>query len=140
MIRLNPWKVWGGLALLFLSGTLIGGVVTHCYMQSQLESRWEEGPKAKKQWMMQRLTRSLDLTADQQTSLGPLVGQAQDDLLLLRAQQQPQVEAIWTRTLAAVKPGLTPEQQQKLETFQQKLQRRWKKTEEYVRSVQPPQK
>ncbi|MFM8552472.1 MAG: hypothetical protein ACKOCD_09245 [Nitrospiraceae bacterium] len=135
---MTRWKVWGGLALLFLSGTLIGGAVTHYCLQSQAENRWEEGPKAKKQWMMQRLTRSLDLTADQQAKLAPIVGQAQDNLLALRAQQQPQVEAIWTKTLDAVKPSLSTEQQQKLETFHQKLQRRWKKTEEYLREMQAP--
>ncbi len=136
MNRMNPWKVWGGLTLLFLSGTLIGGVVTHCYLQSQLESRWEAGPKAKKPWMMERLTRHLDLTAHQQARLGPIVGQAQDDLLALRAQQQPQVEAIWNRTLASVKPGLTPGQQRKLDEFEKKLHRRWQASQDYLKTIQ----
>jgi len=140
---MTRWKVWGGLTLLFLSGALIGGVVTHCYVHAQLESRWEEGHKARKPWMMQRLTRSLDLTADQQTSLGPIVGQAQDELLALRAQQQPQVEAIWNRALAAVKPSLSPEQQRKLDEFQKKLQRRWQASQDYLKTIQdknPPPK
>ncbi len=136
MNRMNPWKVWGGLTLLFLSGMLIGGVVTHCYLQSQLESRWEAGPKAKKPWMMERLTRHLDLTADQQAGLGPIVGQAQDDLLALRAQQQPQVEAIWNRTLASVKPGLTLGQQRKLDEFEKKLHRRWQASQDYLKTIQ----
>lgn len=132
---MTRWKVWVGLAVLFVSGALIGGMTTHCYMQAQFESRWEGGPQAKKQWMMERLTRRLHLNDGQKASLEPLVTQAQEDLFVLRAQQQPQVEAIWTRTLAGIKPVLAADQQHKLDEFRQKLERRWQTSQEHLRSI-----
>jgi hypothetical protein len=140
---MTSWKIWTGLAVLFVSGLLIGGISTHCYMQSQFESRWESGPQAKKQWMMERLTHRLHLNKGQQASLAPLVSEAQEELFVLRAQQQPQVEAIWNRTLAGIKPVLEGDQQKKLDEFQQKLQRRWQAQQEHLRGIKektPPQK
>jgi len=130
------WKIWTGLVVLFISGAVIGGVVTHCWMQSQLETRWEASSQAKRPWMLQRLTRKLDLTDGQKAGLEPVVNQAQEELFALRAQQQPQVEAIWGKTLAAVKPVLTPEQQPKLAEFQQKLEQRWQRSRDYLKNAQ----
>lgn len=130
------WKIWTGLAVLFLSGSVVGGVATHCWMQAQFENRWESGSHATRPWLMQRLTRKLDLTDGQQAGLAPVVSQAQEELFALRAQQQPQVEAIWMKTLAAVKPVLTPEQQPKLAEFQQKLEQRWQRSRDYLKHAQ----
>lgn len=129
------WKIWTGLVVLFLSGAVIGGAVTHCWVQAQFESRWESSSQAKRPWMLQRLTRKLDLTDGQKAGLEPIVNQAQEELFALRAQQQPQVEAIWGRTLAAIKPVLTPEQQPKLAEFQQKLEQRWQRARERLKNA-----
>ncbi len=136
---MKSWTIWGGLAVLFLSGVLIGGAGTSYVMEAQFESRWEGGPEAKRLWIMKRLTRELHLTVEQQAAIEPIVTRAQVELLTLRAQQRPQVEAIQASSRTAMRAILSPDQQGKLEAFHEKLRRRWQKTEEYLRAVQQDQ-
>lgn len=133
---MNGWKLWGSLATLFLSGVLVGGVGTWIVADLQMERRWEGGPQAKKEWIMKRLTRELRLTSDQQAAIEPIVTRTQAELLALRVQQRPRVEAIWSASRTAMSAVLSPEQQGRLQAFHEKFQRRWQKMEEYLRTVQ----
>ncbi len=131
---MKGWKLWGSLVALFLSGVYVGGVGAWLYIDRQMEQRWEGGPQAKKQWIMKRLTRELGLTSEQQAAIEPIVTRTQIELLTLRAQQRSQVEAILAASRAAMADVLTSAQQEKLQALHEKLQRRWQKTEAYLRA------
>jgi len=108
--------LWAGLIVIFLAGALIGAVGTSLYYQYEDEQRWERGPAARQERIMNRLTQELALSASQQLELEPIVAHAHLEILRLRVHHQPDVDRILAQ-----------------------LQRRWLRTREYVQQAQDAQ-
>ena len=85
---------------------------------------------------MKHLTQELSLTTEQQTGIQPIVKRTHLDILQLRVQHQPEVERIFARGLADLKPKLSPDQQTKLDGLYAKLQRRWQDSRNYLQAAQ----
>ncbi len=129
-------KLWGGLVVLFLAGTLIGIVGTSLYHQYEQQLRWERGPAARQERIMKRLTQELSLTSAQQSDIEPIVGRVHVEILRLRFQHQPEVERILTQGVAALKTKLSADQQAKLDGLYAQLQRRWQVSRDYLQAAQ----
>ncbi|HEV8540332.1 MAG TPA: hypothetical protein VGQ60_04145 [Nitrospiraceae bacterium] len=134
--RDRRWRIWGGIAVVFLCGLLVGIVATNTYQEYQRTHRWEKGLAAIKPRAMNHLTRELSLSVEQQQQIEPILAQAESELLRLRIAQQPRVEKIVGKTKESLKPRLTPEQQTKLDELYGRLQQRWEKDRQYVRQLE----
>lgn len=129
-------KLWAGLVVLFLAGTLIGIVGTSLYHQYEQRHRWERGPAASQERIMKRLTHELSLTSAQRADIEPIVGRVHAEILQLRFAHQPEVEQILIRGIAALKTKLSADQQAKLDGLYAKLQRRWQASRDYLQAAQ----
>ncbi|MGH7232937.1 MAG: hypothetical protein ACREJU_16500 [Nitrospiraceae bacterium] len=129
-------RVWGGIAVVFLCGLIVGNVATTAYHDYQRQQKWEQGLAGLKQRVMTHLIRELRLSVEQQRLIEPIVARAEGDLLRLRMAQQPHVQGTMDRTIEALQPTLNPEQQGKLDELYRTLKRRWDSDGEYVRHLQ----
>ena len=62
---------------------------------------------------MERMTKALDLTPDQQAKIQPILDQAKPQIIAARKEGMDKVKAIRDNTQAQIRPLLTPAQQQK---------------------------
>ena len=128
-------KLWGGLIVLFLAGTLTGIGGTCLYHWYEQQHRWERGPAAGHERIMKRLTRELSLTSAQQADIEPIVSRVHLEILQLRVQHQPEVEGILTHGIANLKTKLSAAQQAKLDGLYAHLQRRWQISRDYLQAA-----
>ena len=66
---------------------------------------------------MQHLTKGLDLTPDQQAKVQPIVAQAKPQIQAIHQEAMQKTKAVMENTMAQIRPLLTPQQQQKLDTM-----------------------
>jgi hypothetical protein len=129
-------RLWIGLIVLFLAGTLTGIGGTVLYQRYEQQHRWERGPAGTHARVMKRLTRELSLTSTQQAEIDPIVNRVQLEILQLRFQHQPNVERILTHGIADLKTKLSADQQVRLEALYAQLQRRWQVSRDYLQAAQ----
>ncbi|HKW85850.1 MAG TPA: hypothetical protein VJM82_02160 [Nitrospiraceae bacterium] len=129
-------KLWAGLVVLFLAGALTGIVGTSLYHRYEQEHRWEQGPAARQERIMKRLTHELSLTSAQQADIEPIVSRVHVEILQLRFAHQSEIEQILTRGIGDLKIKLSPDQQEKLDGLYTKLQQRWKASRDYLQAAQ----
>jgi Spy/CpxP family protein refolding chaperone len=67
---------------------------------------------------MERMTKALDLTPDQQAKIQPILDQAKPQIIAARKESMEKVKAIRDNTHAQIRPLLTPVQQQKFDALQ----------------------
>lgn len=127
-------KLWAGLAVLFAAGVLTGVVGTWLYGNADRMHRSDQGPAAKQERIMKRLTQELSLTAQQQIEIEPIVSRAHLAVLELRFSHQAEVEQILTQGMAEIKPRLSLEQQAGLERLYAELQQRWQTSRNYIQA------
>lgn len=73
---------------------------------------------------MERLTKPLNLTPEQQAKVQPLVDQASPQIMAIHREAMQKTKAIMDRTMDQIRPMLTPEQQQKLDSMKQAHEQR----------------
>ena len=66
---------------------------------------------------VERLTKTLDLTPDQQAKIQPIYDQAKPQIAAVRQEAMQKIKAIRENTQAQIRPILTPAQQQKFDTL-----------------------
>ena len=66
---------------------------------------------------MERMTKALDLTPDQQAKIQPILDQAKPRIIAARKEGMDKVKAIRDNTQAQIRPLLTPVQQQKFDAI-----------------------
>ena len=66
---------------------------------------------------MQHLTKGLDLTPDQQAKVQPIVDQAKPQIQAIHQDAMQKTKAVMDNTMAQIRPLLTPQQQQKLDSM-----------------------
>ena len=66
---------------------------------------------------MERMTKALDLTPDQQAKIQPILDQAKPQIIAARKEGMDKVKAIRDNTRAQIRPLLTPVQQQKFDAI-----------------------
>lgn len=133
---MTPGKLWGGLVVLFFAGALTGIAGATLYHQYEQERRWERGPAAKQERIMNRLVHDLALTPAQQADIEPIVSRTHVEILRLRFLLQPEVEQALTQGMAEMKTKLSTEQQEELDELYAKLQRRWQVSRDYLQTTE----
>ena len=74
------------------------------------------------QFAMQHLTKSLNLTADQQTKIQPLFDQAKPQIIAIHKDAMQKTQAIMDKTMSQIRPMLTSDQQTKFDALQKARQ------------------
>src|SRR5450631_3558452 len=67
---------------------------------------------------LEHLTKTLDLTADQQAKISPILEQAKPQIAAARQESRQKMEMIRDNTKSQIRPLLTPAQQTKLDAIQ----------------------
>ena len=71
---------------------------------------------------MDHLTKSLNLTADQQAKVQPLIDQARPQIIAIHKDAMEKTHAILDKTMSQIRPILTPDQQKKFDALQKARQ------------------
>lgn len=66
---------------------------------------------------MEHLTKELDLTADQQAKVQPIVDAATPQIQAIHQEAMQKAKAVMDNSMAQIRPLLTPQQQQKLDAM-----------------------
>jgi Spy/CpxP family protein refolding chaperone len=74
------------------------------------------------QFAMQHLTKSLNLTSDQQTKVQPLLDQARPQIIAIHKDAMQKTQAIMDKTMSQIRPILTADQQAKFDALQKARQ------------------
>jgi len=74
------------------------------------------------QFAMQHLTKSLNLTPDQQAKVQPLLDQARPQIIAIHKDAMQKTQAIVDKTMTQIRPLLTQEQQTKFDALQKARQ------------------
>ena len=64
------------------------------------------------------ITEKLDLTADQQTKVQPILDQAKPQIAAIHQEAMQKMKGVMDSTLSQIRPLLTPDQQKKLDAVQ----------------------
>lgn len=121
----KPWKVVLAFTGIFLAGILVGSLVTLRWGVNR-SHRGPGGDQMGRE-LMQRLIDKLELTADQQEKIRPIVDRTADELRELRRTTMRTSAAALARMHGEVAPLLTPAQQTKLNEMEAKQKERWER-------------
>jgi hypothetical protein len=113
---MKRWKLIIGIALVFILGALAGSVSTGVYFKHRYPPRITD-PKARKAFIMEKLSRELSLTQDQKAKIGEIV-----DFI----RRQVEIEKMVDR----IRKELSSDQQKKYDALREKFEKRKKAREE----------
>ena len=80
--------------------------------------------------MVERLNQSLHLTPDQKKQVADIFERAHPRMMALRSKMKPKFEALRNSTQTEIRKILTPNQQEKFDETNVKMEERWKKCNE----------
>ena len=123
---MKKWKAWLVIAIVFVSGAVIGSAGTEFYFTHTVHGILHQGPASVKKVIMKKLTAELNLTNDQQEEVQDILEETQFQLERLRVRYDPQMEEIINNSVTTMKTRLTAEQQKKLDALYEKVITRWK--------------
>lgn len=83
---------------------------------------------------IERMTRALDLTPEQQAKIQPILDQAKPQMKAARHEAREKMIAIRENTMAQIRPILTPEQQTKFDALK-KAQENMRKARQEMRDA-----
>lgn len=69
-------------------------------------------------FVLEHLTQTLNLTADQQAKVQPIIDQARPQIIAIHQEAMQKAKAIHDNAMSQIRPLLTPEQQQKLDQLE----------------------
>jgi periplasmic protein CpxP/Spy len=73
---------------------------------------------------LEQMTKELNLTADQQTKVQPIIDQAKPQIAAIHQEAMQKIKAIMDSTTSQIRPLLTADQQKKLDDIQKARQDR----------------
>ncbi len=116
--KLKPW--------LFITLIFVAGIMTGAALTIALSTHFFKPPGAqqmKSRWMMY-LTRQLNLTADQQAKVDPILTDSENQMQAARKDNADRVSQIIQKANAQIAAILTPEQQDALEKMSKDMESR----------------
>ena len=117
------WKLIAGLLLVFVLGILVGSLGTGFYLKHRLTPLIKE-PRARKTFIMKRLSKELNLTSDQKTKIGPIVEQMFEKRREYYLKKRPEIKTIMDQGFAQIREELNEDQKKKLDGLREKFHNR----------------
>ena len=121
---MNRLKLATGIVLVFALGVLFGVLGSGMYFKQRVEHFRESGPLTRKELLMKRLTRRLDLTSQQQEKITVIFEEMREQLFNLRTKHKPDLERIREEGHARIKAILTAEQKIQFDEMMAKVKKR----------------
>jgi hypothetical protein len=121
--RVMRWKLISGLLLVFVLGILAGSVGTGFYLKHRLAPLIKE-PRARKTFIMKRLSKELNLTSDQKTKIDPIVEQMIEKRREYYLKNRPEIKTIMDQGFAQIREELNEDQKKKLDGLRKKFHSR----------------
>ena len=113
-------KMWAGIIAVFLTGLVIGFLVSRLYIQYEFMSRIERFKRDDGRHItniiLKELDDKLDLSAEQHEAIRPILEEGHRQLKKIRKEMGPRLHEIMDTIKARIKENLTTEQQEKFET------------------------
>ena len=110
------WKLAFAFLLVFIAGMTTGGYLGMHHLKRHFLGPPHSGDVAGK--MREHLRRALDLTAEQETKIAPIVDSTTTKLEAIRIETAERVRAVMEESKRQIAPQLSPEQQKKLEKLE----------------------
>jgi actin-related protein len=117
------WKLISGLLLVFVLGILAGSLGTEFYLKHRLAPLMKD-PRAKKAFIMNKLSKELNLSSDQQSKIEPIVEQMLEKRREYYLKNRPEVKTIFDQGFAQIREELNENQKKKLDGLREKFHRR----------------
>jgi Spy/CpxP family protein refolding chaperone len=117
------------IVLVFLAGVAVGLFLHHAMPRRgfpglAIGGRPHGQPPQVKGWMLKRLDRDLELTAEQHARIDTVLTRREADLRALMSEARPRFDAIATRTRAEIQAVLTPSQQEEFAKITKRMDAR----------------
>jgi hypothetical protein len=112
---MKNWKAILGVCLIFTLGGVAGSLLTVHIITKRIQRIVLGGPQAVNQIVVKRLTKRLDLDADQSGKLMDIIVGARKEIRTARVQIAPQLKQIMDDSESKVRAMLKPEQQKKFD-------------------------
>ena len=109
----NTWKAVIGVVLIFVFGWMAGAISASLYIQHKTQAVLQGGPATLAKAVERRLTRGLDLDANQKQQIYDSFVKNITQRIELQKTIQPQIRTLNQETFAEVNTVLKPEQQKK---------------------------
>lgn len=122
---MKNWKLLAVLVLVFVLGTVAGGLLTARVIQTRIKHVLAGGPDAVTKAIVRRMSWQLRLDDTQRARLFAVVGNAQKEVHAVRQTVQPQVREIIQRAEAEVRGLLRPDQIPKFDKLTAEQKARW---------------
>jgi len=123
---MNKTKIFIGVFLIFLLGVLVGSLGSGIYIKEEMSRFRTEAPSKREQAYLKRLTEKLELTERQQMEIGKILEESRNEMLELKKQYQPQLEAVRNRRINLIQEKLNDTQKEKWEEIRRKYVKRFK--------------
>ena len=121
---MNKWKLISGIALVFILGALVGSTGTGFYLKHRYLPLSDH--KARKVFIMERLSKELNLTQDQNITIGKIIEQMEERRREYFLQNWAEIDKL----IDQMKKELNNDQQKKLDALREKFEKRQKAREE----------
>jgi hypothetical protein len=123
--QVNKWKLISGLLLVFVLGILVGSIGAGLYLKYRFAAP-ERGPTARKDFIIDRLSKELNLTPTQKTKIGPIIEQMIEKRRQYYMRIRPELKSIMEHGFSQIEQELNEDQQKKLKVLRQKFEKRRK--------------
>ncbi len=129
-------KVFVGVLLVFVIGTLAGSFGTKAYLKYRVSHFVERGQEAQAELFLGRLTSDLNLTEPQQTKIGEILRDSHQRLSQISRRCRPEIRGITKHCFEMIREILSDDQRQKFDRFQERFNQRGKRR--MLRHSSPP--
>lgn len=113
--------------LVFLLGLLTGVALSALWAVKRLESFADNGPGGATRFGISVISRQLDLDPEQRARFAPLFARVEDGFAEMHREDLPKVRALIEGAAAEMRPGLTADQQAKMDELLARPRARWER-------------
>jgi len=116
------WKLISGLLAVLVFGILVGSTATGFYLKYR-SAPLEKDTKAKGAYIIEKLSKELNLTPNQKNKIGPIVQQMIEKRRETYQRIRPEVKTIMDQGFWQIEQELNEDQKKKLEVLREKFER-----------------
>jgi hypothetical protein len=120
---MNHFKLWIGISLVFILGGVIGSLGTG-YVLKEREHRFLRSPAGRTGFIVDRLTRKLELNDTQKSRVATIVQKIQEKSHSRFMTHREEMKSILNEGIAEIRKELTPQQQEKMDQLHRKFEKK----------------
>jgi hypothetical protein len=121
--RMNHFKLWIGISLVFISGGVVGSLGTG-YVLKEREHRFFHSPAGRTGFIVERLTRKLALSDGQKADIAKIVQETQEKSHTRFMSHREEMRSILHEGIAEIRKKLTPPQQEKMDQLHREFEKK----------------